>query len=75
MLGGTEPPENPIVYCSDGFLKLFGYRKSQVLKKKISCSFMYGSLTTKDAVRELKNALEDKTPTQMEIVFYKKDGE
>lgn len=51
-----------------------GYKKSQVVKKKASCSFMYGSLTTKDAVRLLRNAIQEKRKSQIEILFYKKDG-
>lgn len=35
---------------------------------------MYGSLTTKDSVRELRNALQEKASAQIEILLYKKDG-
>jgi hypothetical protein len=62
------------VYCSDGFIKLTGYKKNQVVKKKANCSFMYGSLTTKDTVRLLRSAIQEKESAQIEILLYKRDG-
>jgi PAS domain-containing protein len=74
LLASAQISEAPIVYCSDGFTKMTGYKKSQVVKKKASCSFMFGSLTTKDAVRLLRNAIQEKTSAQIEILLYKRDG-
>lgn len=73
-MASAQVMDAPIVYCSDGFTKLTGYKKNQVMRKKANCSFMYGSLTAKDSVRELRNVLQEKTSTQLEILFYKKDG-
>ena len=74
LLASAQILESPIVYCSDGFTKMTGYKKNQVVKKKASCSFMFGSLTTKDAVRLLRNAIQEKQSSQIEILLYKKDG-
>ena len=76
LLASAQVMDSPIVYCSDGFTKMTGYKKNQVVKKKANCSFMYGSLTTKDAVRLLRSAIQEKNPAaQIEILFYKRDGE
>ena len=74
LLASAQIMDSPIVYCSAGFTKMTGYKKNQVVKKKANCSFMYGSLTTKDAVRLLRNAIQEKEPAQIEILFYKRDG-
>lgn len=74
LLASAQIIDAPIVYCSDGFTKLTGYKKNHVVKKKANCSFMYGSLTTKDDVRSLRNAIQEKQTAQIEILLYKRDG-
>ena len=74
ILASAQIMDSPIVYSSDGFTKMTGYKKNQVVKKKASCSFMYGSLTTKDSVRLLRNAIQEKQAAQIEILLYKRDG-
>ena len=40
VLSDPSLPDNPIVYCSDGFCKLTGYKRQHVLGR--NCRFLQG---------------------------------
>ncbi|XP_061194999.1 potassium voltage-gated channel subfamily H member 1-like [Saccostrea echinata] len=63
----------PIVYCNDGFCKLSGYNRAEVMQKSSTCSFMYGDLTEKETVEKVETAFEETEQTQVEILLYKKN--
>lgn len=65
-------PDNPIVYASEGFLRLFGYERHEVLQK--NCRFMQGHSTNGDAVRRIRNAIFMGQEHTELIVNYRKDG-
>ncbi|KAK1783075.1 hypothetical protein QBC45DRAFT_153542 [Copromyces sp. CBS 386.78] len=65
-------PNNPIVSASEGFLKVFGYERHEILQK--NCRFMQGHSTNSDAVRRIRNAiLVGQEHTEL-VVNYRKDG-
>jgi PAS domain-containing protein len=37
VLSDPSLPDNPIVYCSDGFCNLTGYKRASVIGKCVSC--------------------------------------
>ncbi|CAN7941872.1 unnamed protein product, partial [Ixodes pacificus] len=75
VLGNAQVPALfPIVYCSDGFCELTGYPRAQIMQKGCACAFLYGSDTKEDAIREIDDALENKTELKLELIFYKKNG-
>ncbi|XP_020905655.1 potassium voltage-gated channel subfamily H member 5 isoform X2 [Exaiptasia diaphana] len=74
VLGNAQILDNPIVYSSDGFCKLSGFSRTEVMKKGADCSFMYGDQTDKEAIERIHQALIKKHALQLEIVLYKKDG-
>lgn len=63
----------PIVYCNDGFCKLSGYNRAEVMQKSSTCSFMYGDLSDKETVDKIESSFEDMEQTQVEILLYKKN--
>lgn len=70
----TDPclQDNPIVFASDGFLKVTGYAREDVLGR--NCRFLQGALTSKaklDQIRRGVGAAEDVTVT---MVNYMADG-
>ena len=65
-------PDNPIVSASDGFLKMFGYERREVLQN--NCRFMQGHSTAGDAVRRIRNAIFMGQEHSELIVNYRKDG-
>ena len=48
VLSDPSLPDNPIVYCSEGFCNLTGYQRSEVLGR--NCRFLQGPGTDQGAV-------------------------
>uniref|UniRef100_A0A5K4FAZ0 Voltage-gated inwardly rectifying potassium channel KCNH3 n=1 Tax=Schistosoma mansoni TaxID=6183 RepID=A0A5K4FAZ0_SCHMA len=75
VLGNAQVHDYPIVYCSDGFVELTGYNRSQIMSKCCSCSFLWGERTDENAKQSILNTLEKKSELQIEIQFHKKTSE
>ncbi|XP_071080038.1 voltage-gated delayed rectifier potassium channel KCNH1-like isoform X2 [Haliotis cracherodii] len=73
ILANARIVEYPIVYCNDGFCKLAGYNRAEVMQKSSTCSFMYGELTDKETIHGLEDAFETMEQEQVEILLYKKN--
>ncbi|XP_032232878.1 potassium voltage-gated channel subfamily H member 1 isoform X2 [Nematostella vectensis] len=74
ILGNAQILGNPIVYASDGFCKLTGFSRSEVMKKSSDCTFLHGEHTSNESMKEIHDALINKQALQLEIIIYKKDG-
>ncbi|WP_078391000.1 PAS domain-containing protein [Shouchella patagoniensis] len=70
----TDPDQedNPIVYMSEGFTKMTGYSKEEVLGK--NCRFLQGEDTDRKQITLIKEAIAKKEPVLVEILNYTKDG-
>lgn len=66
--------EYPIVYCNEGFSKMVGYSRAEVMQKSCTCSFMYGDQTDREIIKQIENALENYQIEQVEIRLYKKNS-
>ncbi|CAH8526255.1 unnamed protein product [Schistosoma turkestanicum] len=75
VLGNAQVHDYPIVYCSDGFVELTGYNRSQIMSKCCSCSFLWGERTDESAKQSILNTLKNKCELQIEIQFHKKTNE
>lgn len=75
MLANARIVDYPIVYCNDGFCKLSGYNKAEVMQKSSTCRFMYGELTDKETVMMIEDAFDRQDQVQVEILLYKKNSE
>jgi len=64
----------PVIFCNDGFCDVSGYSRAEVMQKPATCDFLQGPLTSSTALRRLRLALQGNEETQVEILFYKKDG-
>ncbi|CAL1530410.1 unnamed protein product, partial [Lymnaea stagnalis] len=73
LLANARIVDYPIVYMNDGFCKLAGYNRAEVMQKSSTCSFMYGDLTDKDTVKKVEACFEKLQPEQVEILLYKKN--
>ncbi|VUZ47116.1 unnamed protein product, partial [Hymenolepis diminuta] len=49
VLGNAQVKEYPIVYCSDGFVELTGFSRSQIMSRSCSCTFLWGPNTSETA--------------------------
>ena len=74
LLANARIVDYPIVYCNDGFCKLSGYSRAEVMQKSSTCRFMYGELTDKDTVLSIEEALDRQEQIQVEMLLYKKNS-
>ncbi|MFT4923848.1 MAG: PAS domain S-box-containing protein, partial [Haloarculaceae archaeon] len=70
----TDPsqPDNPIIYANEGFTRLTGYTKSEVLGE--NCRFLQGEDTDPETVATMREAIDQDRPTSVEVLNYRKDG-
>lgn len=70
----TDPrqDDNPIVFANKAFLDLTGYEESEILGR--NCRFLQGAETDRDAVAELRAAIEAKEAIALELLNYRRDG-
>ncbi|KAK9865513.1 hypothetical protein WJX84_001549 [Apatococcus fuscideae] len=65
-------PDCPIVFASDSFLELTQYPRHEVLGR--NCRFLQGKGTDKQAVSDLRHAVQTGEETTVRILNYKKNG-
>ncbi|KAL4857414.1 Phototropin-1B [Chlorella vulgaris] len=65
-------PDCPIVFASDPFLKLTGYRREEVLGR--NCRFLQGRDTDRNTVNELKVAIKAGRECTVRMLNYTKGG-
>ncbi len=70
----TDPniPDNPIVFANRAFQDLTGYREDEIIGR--NCRFLQGAQTSRDSVRELREAVAELRAISLEILNYKRDG-
>lgn len=71
----TDPAkaDNPIVYASDGFVKVTGYTRNEIIPR--NCRFLQNSHTDRAAVTRMRVALEKREEIVELILNEKKTGE
>ncbi|KAA6411942.1 MAG: regulator of g, partial [Lasallia pustulata] len=65
--------DNPIVYASDGFVKVTGYSRTDIIPR--NCRFLQGSYTDNNAVKRLRAAIEANRESVELLLNYRKNGE
>ncbi|KAM4584396.1 voltage-gated delayed rectifier potassium channel KCNH1-like [Odontesthes bonariensis] len=73
VLGNAQIVDWPIVYSNDGFCKLSGYHRAEVMQKSSTCSFMYGELTDKETSEKVRQTFDNYEMNSFEILMYKKN--
>lgn len=70
----TDPTlsDNPIVYVSQGFLKLTGYSEEEVIGK--NCRFMQGPESDPNVISKIRTAIANESSFDGEIINYTKEG-
>ncbi|KAB0681867.1 HWE histidine kinase domain-containing protein [Aureimonas leprariae] len=71
----TDPrqDDNPIVFCNGSFLQLSGFSREEVLGR--NCRFLQGTGTNAEDVAKVREAVETRTPIEIDLLNYKKNGE
>ncbi|KAK1994596.1 hypothetical protein LX36DRAFT_613917 [Colletotrichum falcatum] len=65
--------DNPIVFASDGFIKVTGYARPEIIPR--NCRFLQGAHTDREPVRRLKAAIEERKESVELLLNYKKNGD
>ncbi|XP_015602633.1 potassium voltage-gated channel subfamily H member 2 isoform X4 [Cephus cinctus] len=63
-----------IIYCSDGFCRLTGFSRAEVMQRPAVCEFLHGPMTSPHAIAALRDALSAGVEKHFEILYYRKDG-
>ncbi|KAK7952799.1 uncharacterized protein PG986_008527 [Apiospora aurea] len=72
-LSDPNKADNPIVFASDGFVKVTGYSRREVVPR--NCRFLQGPQTDRETVRNMKMSLDARKETVELILNYKKNGD
>lgn len=63
---------NPIIFVNDGFVRLTGYSKEEILGK--NCRFLQGEETNQNTLHHLSEAIRNDKEIMVELLNYRKDG-
>jgi len=72
VLSDPTLADNPIVYCSDGFCKLSGYKRSEIIGR--NCRFLQGPGTDQAAVNLIRAGVEEGRDMSVCLLNYKANG-
>ncbi|KAM4712807.1 voltage-gated delayed rectifier potassium channel KCNH5-like [Anableps anableps] len=73
LLGNAQILDWPVVYSNDGFCKLSGYHRAEVMHKSSTCNFMYGDLTDKKTIDKIKQTFDSHESNFHEVLLYTKN--
>ncbi|XP_053290713.1 potassium voltage-gated channel subfamily H member 5 [Pleuronectes platessa] len=73
LLGNAQIVEWPVVYSNDGFCKLSGFHRAEVMQKSSTCSFMYGELTDKKSIDQVRQTFDNYESNCFEVLLYRKN--
>lgn len=62
----------PLIYINQGFTKMTGYNKKDVLNK--NCRFLQGDGTNQNELNKVRKAIKEKAATSVILKNYRKDG-
>jgi PAS domain S-box-containing protein len=65
--------DNPIVYASDGFVKVTGYTRTDIIPR--NCRFLQGRHTDRQSVKHIKMGIDARKESVELLLNYKKNGE
>lgn len=73
VLTSPAKADNPIVYASDGFVKVTGYSRNDIIPR--NCRFLQGRHTDRSSVKRIKVSIDKRTESVELLLNYKKNGE
>ncbi|KAL6096078.1 kcnh5 [Pungitius sinensis] len=73
LLGNAQIVQWPVVYSNDGFCKLSGYHRAEVMHRSSSCNFMYGDLTDKKTIDNIRQTFDNYESQFYEVLLYTKN--
>lgn len=75
LVANAAADTHHIIFCSDGFCKMTGYTRAEVMQRSACTEFLHGPMTAQSAVAAVKEALIKGLEKHFEILYYRKTGE
>ncbi|MFC4247974.1 bacterio-opsin activator domain-containing protein [Natribaculum luteum] len=72
-LSDPSREDNPLIYVNDAYERLTGYTSEEVVGQ--NCRFLQGEDSDPEAIREMREAIDEQRPVTVELKNYRKDGE
>jgi len=72
VISDPNQPDNPLIYVNDGFERLTGYSRSEVLGR--NCRFLQGPGTDTTALELIRECIRERRECHVELLNYRKDG-
>ncbi|KAK5101375.1 hypothetical protein LTS08_004982 [Lithohypha guttulata] len=73
VLTNPNKADNPIVYASDGFIKVTGYSRNEIIPR--NCRFLQGRQTDRESVARIKQSLDEPAECIELLLNERKNGE
>lgn len=73
VLTNPSMADNPIVYASDGFVKVTGYERNEIIPR--NCRFLQNRYTDRNSVKRIKHSLLDAHESVELLLNERKTGE
>lgn len=74
LVANAQSDTYHIIFCSDGFCKMTGFTRADVMQRSSTTEFLHGPMTSQQAVNLIKEALSKGFEKHFEILYYRKDG-
>lgn len=62
----------PIVYANEGFCKITGYNRADIMQKSGTLKDMYGEATDVETCQKISKAFDQQDMLQIELLIFKK---
>ena len=75
ILGNARVVDHPIVFANDGFCKITGYNRAEVMQQSSMLRFMWGESTDAESCKKMEEAFQKQEMLQVELLLVKKTSE
>ncbi|KPP57802.1 hypothetical protein Z043_124435 [Scleropages formosus] len=74
LIANAQMKNCAIIYCNEGFCRMFGFSRAEIMQQPCTCQFLVGPGTMKGALAQLTQALLGSEERKVEILYYAKEG-
>jgi len=71
VISDPSEEDNPLVYVNNGFTEVTGYPEDETLGR--NCRFLQGPLTEEAPLQEIREAIDQREPVEVDLLNYRKD--
>lgn len=75
LLGNARVVDHPIVFANEGFCKITGYSRAEVMQQSSMLRFMWSESTDETVCNEMQEAFENQKMLQVQVSVLKKSSE